>query len=526
VAWYKLNGDLTDSSGVTGSATNQGGTLAFAQDTNLASNLPYAWYAVGSAVSGTNYALTPALNRDVPLSFAFWFKTTAIGTYSIMGYGDRSGASGSINFDWETNQLKIYTSLSVQWNTQPVATGLAINTWYFAVYTLSNTSPVSAIIYIDGTQRATAAGTTGQTLRAFKDFTIGGAFDGGRGFAGQIADVRIYNKALTQDEITVLYTNMPDSLCASCPAGTYSGVSGASNASACVACPAGTYSGVTGASSVSACVSCPTGTFSASGSSNISACIHRSSVTLTVTNSGPALTNFQLKFTLTAFGTLSRNFNTLRVYVAGQQAPVPHWIENATAVTTAEVWVKIPSLVNGMILTVTDDNPNSSNPDDVFELFDTFDGTALNSSKWVIGAGQYTRNGKTAISNRIQTNCNAGIAGAAVANQGLIQTINSFADFYIEFGFYVYGQTGCCSCPLASFKLKGGCYTSVESYHMRFDTGNYAYGLITNGNYNDLAPGKTGRTLTPISSYGNNDNSDTEAVLDGNRFLPAVFYEV
>jgi hypothetical protein len=95
------------------------------------------------------------------------------------------------------------------------------------------------------------------------------------------------------------------------------------------------------------------------------------------------LTNFQLKFTVIAFGTLSRNFNTLRVYVADQQTPVPHWVEDPTAETTADVWVKIPNLVNGMILTLTDGSPNSSNPEDVFELFDNFDGTALNSSKWV-----------------------------------------------------------------------------------------------------------------------------------------------
>jgi hypothetical protein len=239
VAWYKLNGDLTDSSGVTGSATNQGGTLAFAKDTNLASNLPYAWYAVRNGVDGVNYALTPALNRNVPLSFALWFKTTGSGAYTIVGYGDRFGSGPSIQFDWESTQLKVYTALSTQWNVQPAATGLAINTWYFAVYTLSGTTSVSAILYIDGTQRATGTGASGQTLPRFKDLTIGNSGDGGRGFAGQIADIRIYNKALTQDEVTALYTNMPDSLCASCPAGTTSAI-GASSVNACV-CNAGTY---------------------------------------------------------------------------------------------------------------------------------------------------------------------------------------------------------------------------------------------------------------------------------------------
>jgi hypothetical protein len=305
VAWYKLDGDLTDSSGITGSLTNQGGTLAYARDTTLDSNLPYAWYAVGSGTSNVNYALTPALNRNVPLSFVFWFKTIGTGGYTIMGYGDKSVENPTIQFDFYQGELQVSTALSGQWITQPLATGLALNTWHFVVYTLSNTSPVSTILYVNGTQRATGTGTTGQTLPRFKDLTIANSGDTWRGFVGQIGDIRIYSKVLTQAEITTLYNiniiNTPAS-CLACPANSNSASSSSAitactcNAgstgpnggpcAACVAgkfktltgiatctdCGAGTYSTAVGASGSSTCIACPSNSTSPAGSAALTNC--------------------------------------------------------------------------------------------------------------------------------------------------------------------------------------------------------------------------------------------------------------
>jgi hypothetical protein len=278
VAWYKLDGDLTDSSGITGSLTNQGGTLAYARDTTLDSNLPYAWYAVGSGTSNVNYALTPALNRNVPLSFAFWFKTEGTGGYTILGYGDKSVENPTIQFDFIQGQLAVFTALpeTTWWTTQPTATGLALNTWYFVVYTLSNTSPVSTILYVDGTQRATGTGTTGQTLPRFKDLTIANSGDTGRGFVGQIGDIRIYSKVLTQAEITTLYNiDTPGSSgpnegpCAACVAGKYTALTGTAN---CTDCGAGTYSTAVGASGSSTCIACPSNSTSPAGSASLTNC--------------------------------------------------------------------------------------------------------------------------------------------------------------------------------------------------------------------------------------------------------------
>ena len=219
-AWYKLDGNLIDSVNTTGTATLPNGAITYTTDTSKFSNLPNYISATfnGTASATGAYALTPTIYKNVPLSFAFWFMTTGTAYYTMLGYGDKSTNSARIQFDFyltsgTSYQLNVYTALNNQWTITPSATGLSLNTWYFCVYTLSNTSPVNCILYINGTQRATGTGNAGQYLSVTKDLTIGASGDGGRGFVGQLADIRIYNKVLSLAEITTLYTvNTPTSI--------------------------------------------------------------------------------------------------------------------------------------------------------------------------------------------------------------------------------------------------------------------------------------------------------------------------
>jgi hypothetical protein len=222
-AWYKLDGNLIDSSRFSAVATLPNGAITYTTDTTDTtkfSNLPNYISATfnGTAAATGAYALTPAINKDVPLSFAFWFMTTGTASYTMMGYGDKSLNTPKIQFDFyltsgTSYQMTVYTALNNTWTTQPTATGLSLNTWYFCVYTLSSTSPVNCVLYINGTQRATGSGNASQSLSVNKDLTIGASGDGGRGFVGQLADIRIYNKVLSLAEITTLYTvNTPASI--------------------------------------------------------------------------------------------------------------------------------------------------------------------------------------------------------------------------------------------------------------------------------------------------------------------------
>ena len=219
-AWYKLDGNLIDSTRFGTVATLPNGAITYTTDTTKFSNLPNYISATfnGTAAATGAYALTPTIYKDIPLSFAFWFMTTGTAYYTIMGYGDKSLNTPKIQFDFyltsgTSYQMTVYTALNNTWTTTPTATGLSLNTWYFCVYTLSNTSPVNCILYINGTQRATGNGNAGQTLSVNKDLTIGASGDGGRGFVGQLADIRIYNKVLSLAEVGILYNvNTPASI--------------------------------------------------------------------------------------------------------------------------------------------------------------------------------------------------------------------------------------------------------------------------------------------------------------------------
>jgi hypothetical protein len=70
---------------------------------------------------------------------------------------------------------------------------------------LDNSSRVATSLYLNGVLSATGLGNTGATLRTSSNLVIGESGDAGRAFQGRIGDVRIYNKVLTQAEVTQLY---------------------------------------------------------------------------------------------------------------------------------------------------------------------------------------------------------------------------------------------------------------------------------------------------------------------------------
>lgn len=105
-------------------------------------------------------------------------------------------------------------------------------------------------------------------------------------WAGLMDEVRLYPRALSQAEVTAIYSyrgNMTTAVMpVLCPAGTFSG---ASNATACTSCQPGFYSDIgstvctgcsaglfSGATSSSACTTCSGGSFSAANASFCSTC--------------------------------------------------------------------------------------------------------------------------------------------------------------------------------------------------------------------------------------------------------------
>ena len=205
IAWYRLDGNGIDSSGVTGNLMDRNRGLTYDYKYDISANLPYASWANSSSTLGDYWALTPDINRNVPLTFAFWFRVEDTGVYTMMGYGNNSGNDPGIQFDINNGTLNISTALDTHWTFSASYTGIKVNTWYHLCYVLTDENPVKTYLYVNGILVATNTGTLNKLLKRVNNLTVANSGDNGRGYRGDLGDIRIYNKALSIIEINTLY---------------------------------------------------------------------------------------------------------------------------------------------------------------------------------------------------------------------------------------------------------------------------------------------------------------------------------
>lgn len=109
--------------------------------------------------------------------------------------------------------------------------------------------------------------------------------------------------------------------------------------------------------------------------------------TLNVYNTGGPLTDFVVNYTLNYKNAFAANFQDLRFYDTTTNTLLTHWYESVVNSSNANVWLRIPSLVNGMKVGITVGNSSTSgNPSNIFPLYEDF--SSLNtSSKWTSNGG-------------------------------------------------------------------------------------------------------------------------------------------
>jgi hypothetical protein len=193
---------------------------------------------INSAVNfdGTNdYIQTPSnfMRTANNFSIAMWFKSGSTtyahhmifaGQWASDGWGD--GPSCGSGSDWAMHLSMgqiMDTGSSTGVNdrlsfflgrkdncTDNLNVGVAFSdttNWHHVVVVVSNlsTSP-AASMYVDGKLQATDTGTTAETLRTWQTpILMSRAGTAARYFSGQMDDVRLYNYALTVDQVQTLY---------------------------------------------------------------------------------------------------------------------------------------------------------------------------------------------------------------------------------------------------------------------------------------------------------------------------------
>jgi hypothetical protein len=320
------------------------------------------------------------------------------------------------------------------------------------------------------------------------NFSIGSTDLPGRLFNGAIDELQIYNRALTAPEISDLYSNYGYSSTSTggetlvtkyTPNGITSTVLGESTQPAVSINnlpvlsaqyisptqikimtppnPLGTYgvkvTGLDGSSSntnINYSYVAPTVTAVTpnagpnSGGSQVTVAgtgfqsLGYGSIPLNISNTNStALTDYQTKFTLDtatliSSGKMASDCANLRVKDAGN-IDLPYWIESGCNTNTTVIWTKIPSIaangsVNINIFYGQTGLSSASNGNNVFDLFDDFDGTTIDTSKWDKVGNTWTVSGgqlvlpNTGTSGVLYSNL---ISKTFTSSNAIIETINT-----------------------------------------------------------------------------------------------------
>ena len=125
--------------------------------------------------------------------------------------------------------------------------------------------------------------------------------------------------------------------------------------------------------------------------------LYKRQITITE-QSGTTLTDYQVKLTIDTQTLISQGkmrsdcgdirftwYNT----TSSTEQNISYWIESGCNTANTIVWIKVPEIPASSSTTVymyygNPDATSESNGDNVFELFDDFDGTSLDTSKWQI----------------------------------------------------------------------------------------------------------------------------------------------
>ncbi len=199
VAWYPFNGNANDESGNGNHGVVNGATLTADRSGN--GNSAYLFNGINNNIVSTPDL--PASNS--PRTISLWTKTnsSSAGLMSAAAYG--SGAGGYVIFPAFilNSNGKYYFESGSSSNQLFSESSVSDNNWHQITLTYSGqNTPVR--MYVDGVLNASSVNL--DLITENSPFVIGSASWADLWFSGIIDDIAIYNRALTQEEITALYS--------------------------------------------------------------------------------------------------------------------------------------------------------------------------------------------------------------------------------------------------------------------------------------------------------------------------------
>ncbi len=199
VGWWPFNGNANDESGNGNHGTVNGATLT----TDRNGNTGKAYGFNGTYIS---VPMTSLLHNLPMRSFSVWYK--ANGSQSGGRIYETTYMNGGIAIYGGNTLDAWYSNGQYECNVTSVNSG-SLNQWHHLVY-ITNSATGLGQVYIDGVFNSSRNGNiTSSPQNWINNFLRFGMGASGESYNGSLDDIAIYNRALTQQEITALYTGVP-----------------------------------------------------------------------------------------------------------------------------------------------------------------------------------------------------------------------------------------------------------------------------------------------------------------------------
>jgi len=198
VAYYPFNGNVNDLSGNGNNGTNYGATFA-------ADRFGYPngaiYFSNGTCVLTGFFPPLGSASRTV----SGWFKVSSPSLATLMFYGGISSYPG----DRFEPQINSGFGVDCSYGALVTANSYADSNWHSFVVVVPTNAAISDMqIYMDGLlQTNFSADTTGVAINTAGNYPLqfGELWVGQRPFTGALDEVRIYNRALGNNEVAQLY---------------------------------------------------------------------------------------------------------------------------------------------------------------------------------------------------------------------------------------------------------------------------------------------------------------------------------
>jgi len=212
VAWYPLDGNAIDESG----NNNHGVVLGTIPTGNRFGLKDHALWLDGLASHYIEVSDNPALHLDTELTLSAWFMADTLSPtwQTLLWKGDLPDESPWLNRQFAVflhNQGKLnftatpFVEANGRKGIESKRGGIVPSVWYHFAAVIDSPRNLLAI-YVNGSLNSTTAFDTSGIKQTAGPLRIGST-PNLYSFAGAIDDVRIYNRALSELEVTSLYQN-------------------------------------------------------------------------------------------------------------------------------------------------------------------------------------------------------------------------------------------------------------------------------------------------------------------------------